>query len=255
MDLVAEPPAEVEADDHEHDAREQVEADQAPPERPGGRRSRSSGPPIGCGVVVGPVLGKRAGRRARTPPAGRGSRRGRRLSLTTCPVSNMYPCKRPQSSAQRIEKVRSSFGLDVGDVVDAGIGVGLDPQSRRPERMDHVERGDVQRDLPVDRQLEMGGLDAAVGRVAVGELPLLGDHLHRQRVCPTAWRPGPVPGRRPSPSSNSRTVPKVARKRTMTEVTASHVDLDAAVAPDRDALLAAPPRDGGRRTACRRSRR
>src|SRR6476620_9533887 len=31
------------------------------------------------------------------------------------------------------------LGLDVGDVVDAGIGVGLDPELVGPERMDHVE--------------------------------------------------------------------------------------------------------------------
>ena len=35
VDLVSQPPAEVEADDPQHDPAEEVEADQAPPERPG----------------------------------------------------------------------------------------------------------------------------------------------------------------------------------------------------------------------------
>ena len=70
--------------------------------------------------------------------------------------------------------------LDVGDVVDARVRVRLDAELVRPERVDRVERRDVERDLLADGQHELGRLDAAVGRVAVGELPLLADHLHRQ---------------------------------------------------------------------------
>ena len=48
--------------------------------------------------------------------------------------------------------------------------------------MDDVERGDVELDLPVDREHEMRqSRTPPYGRVAVGELPLLGDHLHLQR--------------------------------------------------------------------------
>ena len=38
-------------------------------------------------------------------------------------------------------------------------------------------------DLAVDRELELRGLDTTEGRVAVGELPLLSDHLDRQHLA------------------------------------------------------------------------
>jgi hypothetical protein len=47
--------------------------------------------------------------------------------------------------------------------------------------VDNVERRHVEGDLAVDRDLELGRLDAAVGGIAIRELPLLGDHLHRER--------------------------------------------------------------------------
>ena len=74
------------------------------------------------------------------------------------------------------------FVVDVDDVVDAGIRVGLDAELVRPERMDRVERRDVQPDERVRRQHEVRHLDAAVRRVAVRELPLLRDHLDVERL-------------------------------------------------------------------------
>ena len=71
---------------------------------------------------------------------------------------------------------------DVGDVVGARIGVGLDPELVCPERMDHIQRGHVQLDVGVRRKLQRCGLDPTVGREAVGETPLLRDHLHLQAV-------------------------------------------------------------------------
>ena len=118
----------------------------------------------------------------------------------------MCPWKSPQSSAQRIEKLRTSLGPNVGDVVDSRIGVGLDPQVVGPERVDHVERGDVQRDVPVDRQHQVRRLHAAEGRVAIGERPLLADHLHRELV-PDGLAIGSAPCPPPEPSSKSRMVP------------------------------------------------
>ena len=48
--------------------------------------------------------------------------------------------------------------------------------------MDDVERGDVQADERVGGQHEMRCLHSSVGRVAVGERPLLADHLDVHRV-------------------------------------------------------------------------
>src|SRR5439155_22208860 len=70
----------------------------------------------------------------------------------------------------------------VGDVVDAGIRVGLHPQPMGPERVDRVQRGDVELYVLVNRKLQMRRLDATEGGEPVGEGPLLGDHLHLQWV-------------------------------------------------------------------------
>ena len=93
---------------------------------------------------------------------------------------------------------------DMEDVVDARVGVGLHAKLVRPEGVDDVERGHVQLDRTVDRQIEMGGLDPTVVRVAVGEIPLLRNDLHlelgagatgRTATClPTGLPDGP-PGR------------------------------------------------------------
>ena len=58
---------------------------------------------------MGPELGKGAGRRAEGRLLAWIQVR-KALSLTTSPVSNMCPWKSPQSSAQRIEKLRTSVG-------------------------------------------------------------------------------------------------------------------------------------------------
>ena len=78
--------------------------------------------------------------------------------------------------------------LDVGDVVDARVRVGLHSELVGPERVDRVQRGDVQPDQRVRRQDEVRRLDAPVGRVAERPLPLLSDHLHVHRLR--------VPGRK-----------------------------------------------------------
>ncbi len=79
-------------------------------------------------------------------------------------------------SAVNVDPDRS-LRLDVGHVVDVRVRVRLDGKLVGPERMNDVERGYVERDQPVRRELELVRLHAAVLRIAVGELPLLGDHL------------------------------------------------------------------------------
>ena len=66
------------------------------------------------------------------------------------------------------------FVADVDDVVGARVRVGLDAELRSAQKeWIDVERGDVELDQRVGRQHELRGLEAAVRRVAVGELPLL----------------------------------------------------------------------------------
>ena len=98
--------------------------------------------------------------------------------------------------AADVERARA-LELEVDDVVDARVGVGLDAELVGPEGVDDVERGDVEADQPVRGENQLGRLDAAVARVAVGELPLLADHLdvHRRRASGGHERGrGPLPG-------------------------------------------------------------
>jgi hypothetical protein len=71
--------------------------------------------------------------------------------------------------------------LQVRDVVRPGIRVGLHAELVRPEGVNGVERGDVQADQRVRRQHEVRHLDTAVAGKAVGECPLLPDHLDVER--------------------------------------------------------------------------
>ena len=163
----------------------------------------------------------------------------------------MCPWKRPQSSAQRIVEAPDLGRADVGDVVDARVGVGFHAEVARPERMDHVERGDVKLNVPVDRQLEVRRLHAAERREAVGERPTAarspapgagGSH--------PASRSGPRPARRRSPSLEQPDRCRRRRRRARSPaVTTSQVDHDPAVATNRDCLLragVAPAKDDQR---------
>ena len=125
--------------------------------------------------------------------------------------------------------------LDVGDVVDARIRVGLDAELDRPERVDDVERGDVERDVGVRGQHELVRLDAAERRVAIQELPLLGDHLHLEGVLVVrrGRRSGSGPWPPPEPSLSSSNVPKPARKSTIVVVITIQSELDLGVVPER----------------------
>ena len=81
-----------------------------------------------------------------------------------------------------------------------------------------------------------GRLDAAVGRVAVRELPLLPDHLHVAGLeCPARKERGVGPWPPPAPSLSSSYVPKPARKSTVAVVITTQSELDAGVAADRRA--------------------
>src|SRR6185437_6628834 len=96
LDQVPEPPPDVEADDPEHDRRQEVEADQAAELHPARK--------VGSGAYDGAYFGRyfwtgaNWRRRAAIHVA-------KSAALTTRPVSDMYPCQSPQSSAHRIWNV------------------------------------------------------------------------------------------------------------------------------------------------------
>src|SRR5207237_5032313 len=77
-------------------------------------------------------------------------------------------------------KTPQLVGRHVEDVVDARVGVRLDTKLVGPEGMDDVKRSNVQLNWSVEREIEMGSLHPAVIGIAVGEVPLLGDHLDLQ---------------------------------------------------------------------------
>ena len=89
--------------------------------------------------------------------------------------------------AADVERARA-LELDVDDVVDAGVRVGLDAELVGPEGMDDVQRGDVEPDQPVRGQHELGVSTPPYARVAIGERPLLADHLDVHRLA--SFRPG-----------------------------------------------------------------
>ena len=116
-----------------------------------------------------------------------------------------------------MSKVRGPLSLDVDDVVDARVRVGLDAELVGPEGVDDVERGDVEPDQRVGGQHEVRRLDAAVARVAVRELPLLADHLHVHRLAsarPAGTRPS-GPGRRRRRSGAARRCRSAASESTV----------------------------------------
>src|SRR5208282_4052868 len=71
-------------------------------------------------------------------------------------------------------------GVGIGDVVIVGVGVSFYPQLVGPEIVDDVQRCHVEGDLGVGRDDQLVRLEAAEGRVPVGEQPLLGYYLDRQ---------------------------------------------------------------------------
>src|ERR1700694_1363543 len=79
-------------------------------------------------------------------------------------------------------EIADSTRADVGDVVDARHGVRLDSQLVGPERMGHVERRHVEGDEHVVGGDGVGRLEAAVGWIAEGPVPLLAYYLDRERV-------------------------------------------------------------------------
>ncbi len=190
VDLRADPVAEEPAADAEHDPGEQVEADQPSPQRRGGDIDPGDVPAAGgahpallCGFgEVGLRVGREVARRGRVLEAlSRDPGRERRARHDLPAVVHVPVPDPAELGAADLERQRPP-GRDVGDVVDARVGVGLDPELIRPEGVDHVERGDVELDQRVGRKLDFARLDAAEGGPAVRELPLLGDHLHLQRA-------------------------------------------------------------------------
>jgi len=97
---------------------------------------------------------------------------------TTLPELNIAPCQIPHSSLQRTSSYRA-VRLVKATLFSKGS---RRPSLRvgRPETVDDVERGHVERDLGVIGKDEEWRLETAEGWVTVGELPLLGDHLNRK---------------------------------------------------------------------------
>ncbi len=195
-DQVADPPAEVVAADAEYDRGEEVEPDQAPPQRTGrplgrGARGRGAHSPLleRFGGVRRRVLRELLGHRREEAPLFGDPPFESRAADDVTVVEHAAVPDAAELGAVDFEGL-DLRRLDEGDVVDVGVRVGLHPELVGPEGVDHVERGDVQFDHRVHRQLEVGRLDPAVGRVAVGERPLLRDHLHGQ------LRPGGLRQRR-----------------------------------------------------------
>src|SRR5205807_5450753 len=62
-------------------------------------------------------------------------------------------------------------------------GIRLHAETVGPERVRYVERGHVEGDERVIGYGEVARLEAAVARIAKGPLPLLADHLDRERVA------------------------------------------------------------------------
>src|SRR5450432_3034704 len=69
------------------------------------------------------------------------------------------------------------------DVVHSGVGVGLDAEVHRPERVDDVKGGDAVLNLLAGRYDHDVALEAAVLRVAERPSPLLPDHLDDQQLA------------------------------------------------------------------------
>ena len=168
----------------------------------------------------------------------------------------MCPWKRPQSSAQRMSKLCDAGRVDVGDVVDSGVGVGLHPELARPERVDDVERGDMELHVLVDGQLQARRLHAAEGRVAVGPVPLLADHLHLELRSPGRLRDRarPLPAAGSGPARTGAPCRRRPRTRRSPRWRRSRSP-GCGCRPGSRRPRRAPSRDGERRSARRRSRR
>src|SRR5665213_1280359 len=96
-----------------------------------------------------------------------------------------------QLTTHRAVRAELLRGGEEDDVVQRHR-VGLHPERDQPEGVHHVEGGDMELDVRVVREHQVGALEAAERGVALGELPLLGDDLHGQVATLVEFSPDDV---------------------------------------------------------------